>query len=232
MFNNWTIFDNYNNFTINDEIKSKLNLYYELLESENKKYNLTRITQLDEVFEKHFLDSLLFVEQHKITNQKIADIGTGPGFPGIVLKIFFPDIKLTLIESNNKKVNFLKLVVEKLGLKDVEILNKRAEELTDLYKEKFDIIVSRAVAYLDIILEIGVQLLKVNGTYILLKGPRAYQEIEDLKNKDKKMGLELVKTQEISDTGFGIRVNLFYKKIAVTSSAFPRKYSQIKKESK
>lgn len=135
MFNNWTIFDNYNNFTINDEIKSKLNLYYELLESENKKYNLTRITQLDEVFEKHFLDSLLFVEQHKITNQKIADIGTGPGFPGIVLKIFFPDIKLTLIESNNKKVNFLKLVVEKLGLKDVEILNKRAEELTDLYKE-------------------------------------------------------------------------------------------------
>lgn len=70
MFNNWTIFDNYNNFTINDEIKSKLNLYYELLESENKKYNLTRITQLDEVFEKHFLDSLLFVEQHKITNQK------------------------------------------------------------------------------------------------------------------------------------------------------------------
>ncbi|QQY78147.1 16S rRNA (guanine(527)-N(7))-methyltransferase RsmG [Mycoplasma mycoides subsp. capri] len=134
MFSNWDIFLNYKNFTINQEIKNKLNLYYQILIQENQKYNLTRITQLNEVFEKHFLDSLLFVEQFQITDQKIADIGTGAGFPGVVLKIFFPNIKLTLIESNNKKANFLKYLVEKLELNDVEILNKRAEELTD-YKE-------------------------------------------------------------------------------------------------
>ncbi|SYV96613.1 ribosomal RNA small subunit methyltransferase G family protein [Mycoplasma putrefaciens] len=207
-------------------------MYYELLITENKKYNLTRITELNEVFEKHFLDSLLFVEEFEITNQKIADIGTGPGFPGLVLKIFFPEIKLTLIESNNKKVNFLKLVVDKLTLKDVEIINKRAEELTSQYKEAFEIIVSRAVAYLDIILEIGVQLLKVDGMFILLKGPRAYQEINDLKNKDQKLSLKLINTQKISDSGFGLRVNLFYKKLTHTNPIYPRKYSQIKKESK
>lgn len=166
MFNNWEIFLNYKNFTINQEIKDKLNLYYQILIDENQKYNLTRITELNEVFEKHFLDSLLFVEHFKINDQKIADIGTGAGFPGVVLKIFFPNIKLTLIESNNKKANFLKYLVDKLELNDVEILNKRAEELTSDYKEKFDIVISRAVAYLNIILELGVQLVKVDGSFI------------------------------------------------------------------
>ncbi|ADK69342.1 16S rRNA (guanine(527)-N(7))-methyltransferase RsmG [Mycoplasma mycoides subsp. mycoides] len=134
MFSNWDIFLNYKNFTINQEIKNKLDLYYQILIQENQKYNLTRITELNEVFEKHFLDSLLFVEQFQIIDQKIADIGTGAGFPGIVLKIFFPNIKLTLIESNNKKANFLKYLVQKLELNNVEILNKRAEELNE-YKE-------------------------------------------------------------------------------------------------
>ncbi|WFQ93905.1 16S rRNA (guanine(527)-N(7))-methyltransferase RsmG [Mycoplasma feriruminatoris] len=232
MFNNWEIFLNYKNFTINQEIKDKLNLYYQILIYENQKYNLTRITELNEVFEKHFLDSLLFVEHFKISDQKIADIGTGAGFPGVVLKIFFPNIKLTLIESNNKKANFLKYLVDKLKLSDVEILNKRAEELTSDYKEKFDIVISRAVAYLDIILELGVQLVKVDGSFILLKGPKAFQEIDDLKNKDKKMNLKLVDVQQLQDTGFGTRINLFYKKIGSTSSLYPRKYQQILKESK
>nr|VZR98637.1 Ribosomal RNA small subunit methyltransferase G [Mycoplasma feriruminatoris] len=232
MFNNWEIFLNYKNFTINQEIKDKLNLYYQILIDENQKYNLTRITELNEVFEKHFLDSLLFVEHFKISDQKIADIGTGAGFPGVVLKIFFPNIKLTLIESNNKKANFLKYLVDKLKLNDVEILNKRAEELTSDYKEKFDIVISRAVAYLNIILELGVQLVKVDGSFILLKGPKAFQEIDDLKNKDKKMNLKLVDVQQLQDTGFGTRINLFYKKIGSTSSLYPRKYQQILKESK
>nr|VZS00991.1 Ribosomal RNA small subunit methyltransferase G [Mycoplasma feriruminatoris] len=232
MFNNWEIFLNYKNFTINQEIKDKLNLYYQILIDENQKYNLTRITELNEVFEKHFLDSLLFVEHFKINDQKIADIGTGAGFPGVVLKIFFPNIKLTLIESNNKKANFLKYLVDKLELNDVEILNKRAEELVSDYKEKFDIVISRAVAYLDIILELGVQLVKVDGSFILLKGPKAFQEIDDLKNKDKKMNLKLVDVQQLQDTGFGTRINLFYKKIGSTSSLYPRKYQQILKESK
>ncbi|WP_434338237.1 16S rRNA (guanine(527)-N(7))-methyltransferase RsmG [Mycoplasma capricolum] len=231
MFSNWNIFLNYKNFTINQEIKNKLNLYYQILIEENQKYNLTRITELNEVFEKHFLDSLLFVEQFQIIDQKIADIGTGAGFPGIVLKIFFPNIKLTLIESNNKKVNFLKYLVQKLDLNDVEILNKRAEELNE-YKEQFDIVISRAVAYLNIILELGVQLVKVNGMFILLKGPKAYQEIKDLKNKDQKMNLKLINIQELEDTGFGTRINLFYKKINHTNNLYPRKYQQILKESK
>ncbi|WP_031542296.1 16S rRNA (guanine(527)-N(7))-methyltransferase RsmG [Mesoplasma photuris] len=232
MFTNWTIFDELENIELTDDIKSKLNRYYEILIEENSKYNLTRISEMDEVFEKHFLDSLLFTNNFKIKDQKIADIGTGPGFPGVVLKIFFPNTKITLIESNGKKVNFLNLLIQKLNLKDIEVSNQRAEEISVIQKEKFDIVISRAVAYLDILLEIGVQLIKVGGHFIALKGPRAEEEILDLKGKDKRLALSLENKQVLADTGFGVRVNLFYLKTKSTSDMYPRKYSQIKKESK
>jgi 16S rRNA (guanine527-N7)-methyltransferase len=144
-------------------MKLQLQKYYEVLITENKKYNLTTITKIDEVFTKHFLDSMLFTNEIVLEKQMLVDIGTGPGFPGIVLKIFYPHLKLTLIESNHKKVNFLNLLISELNLKNVQVVALRAEEYALLNYEKFDLVVSRAVAYLDIILEIGVQLLKVNG---------------------------------------------------------------------
>ncbi|WP_027063436.1 16S rRNA (guanine(527)-N(7))-methyltransferase RsmG [Mesoplasma seiffertii] len=231
MFTNWKIFDNYRNISLTPIVKEQLMKYYEFLVSENAKYNLTRITNIDEVFEKHFLDSLLFTENYSIVDQKIADIGTGPGFPGVVLKIFFPETQVTLIESNNKKVNFLNQLIKELGLTGIEVSNQRAEEFSINHHEEYDLVISRAVAYLDILLEIGVQMVKVNGHFIALKGPRAEDEIKDLKGKDERMKLKLVDKQVLEDVGFGTRVNLFYLKTGSTNSMYPRKYSQIKKES-
>ncbi|AUF83258.1 16S rRNA (guanine(527)-N(7))-methyltransferase RsmG [Mesoplasma syrphidae] len=231
MFTNWKIFENYNNICVTSTVKQQLNKYYEFLVKENSKYNLTRITNINEVFEKHFLDSLLFTENYPISNQKIADIGTGPGFPGVVIKIFFPETKITLIESNNKKVNFLKQLINELNLTDIEITNERAEKFSLNNIEKYDLVISRAVAYLDILLEIGVQMIKVNGHFIALKGPRAEEEINNLKGKDERIKLKLVDKQILKDVGFGTRINLFYLKTDTTNKMYPRKYSQIKKES-
>lgn len=229
---NWEIFQGYKNIVLTEEIKNKLKQYFEILVRENKKYNLTRIISIEDVFEKHFLDSILFTEEFDITNQSIADIGTGPGFPGVIIKIFFPETKILLIESNNKKINFLKMLIEELGLKGIEVSNQRAEDLAIEKHEAFDIVISRAVASLDILLEIGVQMIKVNGHFIALKGPKADEEIQHLKNKDERLGLKLISKQVLNDTGFGTRVNLFYHKIKSTNKMYPRKYAVIKKEAK
>jgi len=230
-FNNWTVFSELKNVTLNETIKQQLQKYYEILVTENQKYNLTTITKIDEVFTKHFLDSMLFTNHQKLSNEKVADLGTGAGFPGLVLKIFYPKLKLTLVESNLKKVNFLNLVIEQLKLTDVEVFHFRAEEYAILNYEKFDIVLSRAVAYLDIILEIGVQLLKVGGWFILLKGPKANQEINRSQKLVSQLNLKLDYQQNLVDNQFGTRINLFYKKEGHTDKKYPRKYQVIKKES-
>ncbi|ATG97728.1 16S rRNA (guanine(527)-N(7))-methyltransferase RsmG [Mesoplasma lactucae] len=230
-FDNWSIFDECKNINLTDDIKKQLNDYYNLVVEENNKYNLTRITDENDFYEKHIVDSLLFTNVYPIYDQKMADIGSGAGFPGIVLKIFFPETKITLIESNNKKANFLNLAISRLGLKDIEVSSERAEVFSVEHKEEFDVVISRAVAYLDIILEIGVQMLKVDGVYILLKGPRAQEEMNNSGNLPTKLNLSLKDTQILSDTGFGTRVNLFYQKNGHTDAKYPRKYATIKKES-
>ncbi|ATZ21906.1 16S rRNA (guanine(527)-N(7))-methyltransferase RsmG [Mesoplasma tabanidae] len=231
MFDNWKIFENNLGFIPSNEIKEKLAKYYEILVQENSKYNLTRIISEDDVYEKHFLDSLLFTKEFQISNQKIIDIGTGPGFPGIVLKIFFPDTHITLIDSNNKKINFLNIVIDKLNLKKIEAKHDRAEELARKENENYDIAISRAVAYLDVILELVVRFLKIDGQAILLKGPRAEEEIKNSKQIEKKLKITLVNKQILPDTGFGERVNLFYQKNISTPELYPRDYAKIVKES-
>ncbi|AVN60649.1 16S rRNA (guanine(527)-N(7))-methyltransferase RsmG [Mesoplasma entomophilum] len=231
MFNNWKIFENILGFIPSEQIKEKLNEYYEILVEENAKYNLTRIVSEEEVYEKHFLDSLLFTKEFKISDQNILDIGSGPGFPGIVLKIFYPETEITLIDSNNKKVNFLNIVIEKLKLKKIVAKHVRAEELARIENEKYDIVVSRAVAYLDVILELASRFAKIDGQIILLKGPRADDEIKNSKNIDQKLKLNLDKKQIVEDTGFGERINLFYSKKQPTPVLYPRDYAKIVKES-
>jgi len=202
-----------------------------LLIQENEKYNLTRIVDETDFYYKHVLDSLLFTNEFSLDQQKIADLGSGAGFPGIVLKIFFPQLSMVLIESNQKKVNFLRLVINTLGLQDIEVVDTRAEEYSLLHQEEFEVVVCRAVAYLDIILELGVQMLKVQGTYILLKGPRAEEEIIRSGNLPRELSLRLVNKQVLIDKYLGTRINLFYQKVDKTPQRYPRKYSVIKKSS-
>ncbi|KAJ3615810.1 hypothetical protein Zmor_012283 [Zophobas morio] len=166
--------------------------------------------------------------EFEITNQSICDIGTGPGVPGIILKIIFPEIRLTLVESNAKKTSFLKKVIDKLNLSNVEVVTDRAEIYSVNFKETQDLIVSRAMAALNVLLEVGVQALKVGGTFIGLKSQKLEEEMSDLNGKESLIGLKFDHIQDISEELLGIRKNIFYTKTKVTSDKYPRMYSQIK----
>ena len=134
------------NITFTNEMLDQLELYYQILVEENAKYNLTAITDKEAVYLKHFYDSLTLSKIIELNNQSLCDIGTGAGFPGMVLKIAFPNLKVTLVDATVKKCNFLKLVIEKLNLKDIEVINTRADEYSKTIREKYEIVTSRAVA--------------------------------------------------------------------------------------
>lgn len=210
------------------EKEKKLQAYLKLLQIENKKYNLTSIKDEEQIWLKHFYDSLIPADYFDFNNLFVCDIGTGAGFPGIVIKIFFPKINLTLIESNNKKVKFLELVVNELNLTNVSIVNSRAEEYSIANNESQDVIISRAMAALDIILEVGTQALKIGGHFICMKSQFLEEEIKRLNKGELKLGLEWKFTQIFKDIDLGIRKNIFYVKNKKTNKMFPRNYSQIK----
>ncbi len=197
----------------------------------NNKVNLTAIVEVDQVFIKHFLDSLLILK-HTQDKELVADIGTGAGFPGLVLAVFSPNTTFELVEPTQKKVAFLQEVIEMLGLNNVIVHNARAEELVD-YKDKYDVVVSRAVARLDILSELCIPLVKVNGLFIALKGAQAQQEIEVASNALSTLNSEVesIDTQKISDGDeYIVRNNIIIRKLKKTSNKYPRMYSKIKKQ--
>ena len=209
---------------------NQLEQYYELLVTENQKYNLTAITEKDKVYLKHFYDSLTITKIIKLDNQSLCDIGTGAGFPGLVLKIVFPNLKVTLIESNGKKCNFLNIVKNKLKLKNLEIINDRAEIYSINNREMFDIVTSRAVAPLKHLLEYSIPLVKVNGNYIAMKS-NIEEETQNIENYYKKLDIEeinkIIFNLPIEDS---LRTLVLYKKKSKTNKIYPRKFTEIKKK--
>ena len=216
------------NINITEKQLKDLEIYYNLLVEENKKYNLTAITQKEEVYLKHFYDSLTIYKSIKIDNQYICDIGSGAGFPGLVLKIVFPNIKIDLIDATLKKCNFIKLVTEKLKLKNVTIINDRIENYSKTNREKYDIVTSRAVAPLKHLLEYAIPLLKVNGIFIALKS----ELTEELKNIDNYYQKLYLTNENIFKFKLPIENSnrTIYKieKYKKTETIYPRKYNQIK----
>ena len=159
--------------------------YYEMLVEKNKVMNLTAITEFDEVIEKHFLDSLSLIRICDLNrNLSVLDMGTGAGFPGIPLKIAFPDLKITLADSLNKRILFLQEVIEELGLEGVEAVHARAEELgrNKAYREQYDLVVSRAVANLASLEEYCVPFVKIGGNFISYKSGEIEEEVANAKN--------------------------------------------------
>ena len=179
------------NILINYEKLSKLKILYEELIKYNSYTNLTRITSLEDVYLKHYYDSLTIckaIDLNKVNN--LIDVGTGAGFPGIVLKIFFPDLSVTLLDSNQKKVEWLKFICDKLGL-NVHIIKNRIENYAEENLNSFDIVTSRAVANLRVLSELSLPLVKLNGYFIPLKGS-IEKELEDSKNTIELMGGEII----------------------------------------
>ncbi len=216
--------------TLTPTMEEQLETYYKILIEENKKYNLTGITILEDVYLKHFYDSLTLYKVIKLDDESICDIGTGAGFPGLVLKIVFPNLKVTLVESNKKKCNFLNIVKEKLNLNNLIIINARAEDYSKTNREIFDIVTSRAVAPIKHLLEYSIPLVKVNGHYIAMKS-NIDNEITNIDNYYKK--LSITKENEIKfylPKENSLRTLIMYKKESKTNPIYPRRYNEIKKK--
>lgn len=218
------------NINISCDILIKLDKYYHLLITENEKYNLTNITEESSVYLKHFYDSLTITKAINLDNQKILDVGSGAGFPGLVLKIVFPNIKIDLLDSTAKRCNFLKQVIEELSLNDINVINARAEVYAKENREKYDIVTSRAVAPLKHLLEYSIPMLKINGYFIALKS-NLTDELININNYYKKLHLEEPITYEFTlPKEKSLRTIYKIKKVAKTDVIYPRQYSQIKKK--
>lgn len=217
------------NINLTDDMLSKLDEYYQLLLEENAKYNLTAITEESSVYLKHFYDSLSIVRIIDLNNQYLLDIGTGAGFPGLVLKIVFPNLKIDLLDSTSKKCLFLEKVIDKLHLKNINVINIRAEEYAKINREKYDIVTSRAVAPLKHLLEYSIPTLKVNGNFISLKS-NLTEELKNINNYYQKLYLNNEKIIEY-ELPYEHSFRSLYKvtKQKETPIIYPRTYQQIKK---
>ncbi len=202
-------------------------MYLVLLKEWNRMFNLTAIIEEGQIIEKHFLDSLLPLKYISINHKSLIDIGSGAGFPGMVLAIAAPEANIVLLEPNNKKGHFLNVVKDKLALTNVTVVIGRAEA-QNLNREKFDIATARAVKQLNILLELAIPLLKVNGLFIAMKSQNVNEEITASKNALKTLKAKIISCNEdILPTDKDIRINLFIVKNDTTPLRYPRLYSQI-----
>lgn len=213
--------------SMNDLQLDQFEEFYHLLIEKNKVMNLTAITDEEEVIEKHFIDSLTCRRVIDMGSVKsLIDIGTGAGFPGIPLKIIYPEISVVLLDSLNKRVKFLNEVIDELGLSRVEAVHGRAEDLArkQEYRGRFDLAVSRAVANLSTLSEYCIPFVKVNGFFVSYKAGKGLEEIETCDSCMKALGSKIVQVDDFQLPGEdSLRVLIKIKKCIGTSKAYPRK---------
>ncbi len=216
---------------INEMQISKLLTYEQLLISWNEKINLmSRADGLD-ILEKHFVDSLLFALPYEFQTCSLLDLGSGAGFPGIPLKILYPELTVYLLEPTKKRANFLELVTKTLELNKVNVISERAEDYVMTTRDMFDLVVARAVAPLNILLEISVPLLKVSGSLMAFKGAHADQEIIDANVAIEELNVKLVNHQRTILPILGHERHLLtFQKKMLTSNRYPRPYAEIKRK--
>lgn len=220
------------NIEIEDEQADKFLKYMDLLIEWNEKINLTAITEKKEIILKHFIDSLTIIEKIP-ENATVLDLGTGAGFPGIPISIIKNNCKILLVDSLNKRINFLNIVKEELNLKNVETLHSRAEEIgkNKLYRENFDIVVSRAVANLTVLSEYMLPLVKIGGMCICMKGPNIDEELSNSKYAIKVLGGVISEIEQSCLPDSDIKRNIIcISKKENTPNRYPRKAGQPMKE--
>lgn len=213
--------------TLTDKQISQFLVYYEMLTEWNQSVNLTAITEYQDVVKKHFIDSLSLVKVYDVKSRSsVIDVGTGAGFPGLALKIAFPEMELTLLDSLNKRIHFLDAVIERLELFGIETLHGRAEDYArqDTYREQFDLCVSRAVANLSTLSEYCLPFVKKDGLFISYKSEKIGEEWKAAEKAISLLGGRVKNQLEFILPGSDIFRNLFViEKISDTPKKFPRK---------
>jgi 16S rRNA (guanine527-N7)-methyltransferase len=216
--------------SLNDDEAKKFEEYQNLLLEWNEKINLTAITKKEDVYLKHFYDSLTMnkiVDLSKV--ETMCDIGTGAGFPGLVIKIAFPNIKMTLVDALEKRIKFLNEVIKELGLTNIETVHARSEEYAKVNRNKFDITTARAVAHLSVLLEYAIPMTKVNGNFIAMKA-NVTDELDESKNALSKLFSKITGKIEFelpNENGQRTIIKIEKNK---DNNLFPRKYAEIKKK--
>ena len=215
---------------LTEEMLQKLNDYADFLLEYNTHTNLTAIKTKEEVYLKHFYDSLTLTKIANLKEGTLLDVGTGAGFPGLVLAIVFPNLEVTLLDSNNKKITFLNECIAKLQIKNAQTVYSRAEDYTKVHRESFDFVTSRAVANLRILLELNIPAIKVNGHFLVMKG-NLEEELEDSKNTMQVLSCKIIRQEEFNlPKNGGTRTLLNIQKTKETDQKYPRTYDKIKKK--
>ncbi|WP_040191103.1 16S rRNA (guanine(527)-N(7))-methyltransferase RsmG [Clostridium culturomicium] len=219
--------------SFDEEKYNKFIKYKDLIKEWNQKINLTAITDDEEIIKKHFIDSIKVFNCDYVKNAKsIIDIGTGGGFPGIPMRIVKEDSKMVLLDSLNKRINFLNEVINDLNLSNIKTIHGRAEDFaqTAEYRQRFDLAVSRAVANLTVLLEFCLPYVKVGGYFVALKGPAIEEEIKAAEGALKALGGKIEKIIEVDIEGSDLKHNLLVvKKIKDTPKKYPRKAGMVTK---
>ena len=222
------------NIHLNEKQVYQFMKYYEMLIETNKVMNLTAITDFDEVIDKHFVDSLGLIQAIDLNKElKVIDVGTGAGFPGIPLKIAFPELDILLLDSLNKRIHFLDQVISELGLENIQTIHGRAEDFgkNPLYREKFDLCVSRAVANLSTLSEYCVPFVQVDGYFISYKSGKVQEELDASRHAVDILGGKVEKclNYALADTDMERSLVVIHK-LKPTKKAYPRKAGKPSKE--
>ena len=217
-----------NNIEVTNRQLQQFERYADLLIEWNEKFNLTSITGREDIYVKHFYDSILPSLYHDLKGS-LTDVGSGAGFPGIPLKIMYPDLEVTLIEPTGKRCTFLNEVISQLSLDKITVVNMRSE---DYAREnvRFDFVTARAVAELNILTELCLPLVKTDGHFIVMKDPKAYQELENASRAIRVLGGTVREVREIPLSSDQTRVLIDIQKTSGHDPKYPRNYSQIKKK--
>lgn len=218
------------NISLTEKQLNQLDTYFHMLVEWNEKMNLTNITEKEDVYLKHFYDSITLAFYHSLDSQHICDIGAGAGFPSIPLKIVFPNLKVTIVDSLNKRITFLNALFEALELDQVEAVSARAEEYCENHRESFDIVTARAVARFEILDELCLPLVKLGGYFIALKGASGQEEFDVAQSGIQKLGGKLESMHAFTLPNHDDqRMNFYIKKVKQTPNKYPRAFAKIKK---
>ena len=215
---------------LSDKQIEQFDKYFKLLVEWNEKMNLTAITDEEGVYLKHFYDSITIAFDFEFASQSIVDVGAGAGFPSIPLKIIYPDLKVTIVDSLTKRITFLNRLFEALELTNCKAISARAEEYAKENREKCDVVMARAVARLNILDELCLPLVKVGGYFLALKGLKATEELEEAGKGIVLLGGQVEKSIDFTLTNDNHRSNIIIKKVRDTPAKYPRMFGKIKKQ--